>query len=311
MKLVLWVVIIILLSVIIYDKYRLRRITKDIKFISDELNKFNEDEMCKTLLLPTDKLELRKLLVGINDLINFNRREKTLRINKETTINNMLSNVSHDLKTPLTVIMGYIEILIKDSTISEDERNEILNKINTRSKEVLELVNKFFTLAKLESGDKKIDLEKIDLREISREIILYYYDILSNEEFQVNINMPEESAYVLGNKEGVERVINNLINNAYKYGGSGKYLGFNIIKDEENTFIEVIDRGRGISKEEQKKVFERSYIGESSRNKEASGSGLGLAISKKLVENMEGAIEVESEQGKETVFRVALKNFTV
>ena len=120
--------------------------------------------------------------------------------------------------------------------------------------------------------------------------------------------MPEESAYVLGHKEGVERVINNLINNAYKYGGSGKYLGFNIIKDEENTFIEVIDRGRGISKE---KVFERSYIGESSRNKEASGSGLGLAISKKLVENMEGAIEVESEQGKETVFRVALKNFTV
>ena len=235
MNLVLWVVIIILLSITIYDKYRLRRITKDIKFISDELNKFNEEEMCKTLLLPTDKLELRKLLVGINDLINFNRREKTLRINKETTINNMLSNVSHDLKTPLTVIMGYIEILIKDSTISEVERNEILNKINTRSKEVLELVNKFFTLAKLESGDK----------------------------------------------------------------------------DEENTFIEVIDRGKGISKEEQKKVFERSYIGESSRNKEASGSGLGLAISKKLVENMEGAIEVESEEGKETVFRVALKNFTV
>lgn len=234
MKLVLWVVIIILISIIIYDKYRLRRITKDIKFISDELNKFNEEEMCKTLLLPTDKLELRKLLVGINDLINFNRREKTLRINKETTINNMLSNVSHDLKTPLTVIMGYIEILIKDSTISEVERNEILNKINTRSKEVLELVNKFFTLAKLESGDKKIDLEKIDLREISREIILSYYDILSNEEFQVNINMPEEPTYVLGNKEGIERVINNLINNAYKYGGSGKYLGFNIINDEEN-----------------------------------------------------------------------------
>ena len=108
MNLVLWVVIVILLSIIIYDKYRLRRITKDIKFISDELNKFNEEEMCKTLLLPTDKLELRRLLVGINDLINFNRREKTLRINKETTINNMLSNVSHDLKTPLTVIMGYI-----------------------------------------------------------------------------------------------------------------------------------------------------------------------------------------------------------
>ena len=308
MNLVLWVVIIILLFIITYDKYRLRRITKDIKFISDELNKFNEEEMCKTLLLPTDKLELRKLLVGINDLINFNRSEKTLRINKETTINNMISNV---LKTPLTVIMGYIEILIKDSTISEVERNEILNKINTRSKEVLELVNKFFTLAKLESGDKKIDLEKIDLREISREIILSYYDILSNEEFQVNINMPEEPTYVLGNKEGIERVINNLINNAYKYGGSGKYLGFNIINDEENTFIEVIDRGKGISKEEQKKVFERSYIGESSRNKEASGSGLGLAISKKLVENMEGAIEVESEEVKETVFRVALKNFSV
>ena len=72
--------------------------------------------------------------------------------------------------------------------------------------------------------------------------------------------MPEEPAYVLGNKEGIERVINNLINNAYNYGGSGKYLGFNIIKDEENTFIEVIDRGKGISKEEQEKVFERSYI---------------------------------------------------
>ena len=306
MEFILCTVILILLVMVVYEKYKMRLISKDIALISKEIKCFTDEEYCKTLLLPTENKELRELLIEINTLINFNRKEKSLRIYNENSISKMLSNVSHDLKTPLTIILGYIEIIINDNTISEGERKVVLDKINIRAKEVLDLINKFFTLAKLESGDKEIELEKINITDIAKQSILAYYDILTNENFNVEINIPENSVYALGNKEAIERILNNLISNAYKYGGSGKVIGIGIEEDKEHIIIEVFDKGIGISNKEIDKIFDRSYIGEVSRNKEVSGSGLGLSITKKLVEKMHGRIEVRSEENKKTSFIVSL-----
>lgn len=306
MEYILILVIIILLVVIAYDKYKIRRISKDINIISNELRSFTEEEYCKTLLLATDNIQLRELLVQINALINYNRKEKTLRVYNENSISRMLSNVSHDLKTPLTIIVGYIEILIEDNSLSNKEREDLLLKVNARSKEVLNLINKFFTLAKLESGDKEVALKSINVTDIVKQSILSYYDILNNEEFEVEINVPDESIYSLGNEEALERVLQNIITNGYKHGGEGKYLGIFLEEDEEKVIIEVRDKGRGIRKNDIDRIFERSYIGEVSRNKEVSGSGLGLAITRMLVEKMMGTIEVESKENEKTSFKIYL-----
>lgn len=306
MKVIFLLIITLLVLIIFYQEYRYRKVSHDIGKISNEVKIYTDKEQCKTLLYGTENKKVQKLLTEINILINLNRREKTLRVYNETSIRRMLSNVSHDIKTPLTIILGYIEILEQDNTLSKSEEEALIKKINFRAKEVLDLINKFFSLAKLESDDNHYELEKVDLGEISKQVLLSYYDILTNEDFEVEINMPHKNIYALGNKEALERIISNLINNAYKHGKEGKYIGINVKEDGDMISIEVMDKGVGISKRELSKIFERSYIGDNSRNKEISGSGLGLAITKKLVEIMKGSIEVSSETYVNTSFVVKL-----
>lgn len=302
--------ILILLILIGYvAKYRILK--KDINKTNRELEEFIKSKNFKTLLITTDERNLRNLLININKLININRQEISLRKENSETINKMLSNVSHDLKTPLTIILGYIEILNKDENLSLEEKREFLNKIYDKGKEVLDLINRFFNLSKLESGDKKIELGKINVTDIVKRSVLSFYDILSKEDITIDIEIPDKSIYALGNEEALERVMINLINNAYKYGLEGKYLKIRLSQKEEKVIIEVIDKGKGISKDKINKIFERSYIGDESRNKEASGSGLGLYITKKLLQAMKGEIEVTSIPYTKTNFKVELNKLTI
>lgn len=302
---------IIILLILIGYIVKYKTLKRDISITNKELEEFIKEENFKTLLITTEERNLRALLININKLINVNRQEASLRKENNETINKMLSNVSHDLKTPLTIILGYIEILNRDESLSIEERKEFLSKIYVKGKEVLDLINRFFNLAKLESGDKKIELEKINVTDIVKRSVLTFYDILSKEDISIDIALPDKSIYALGNKEALERVMINLINNAYKYGREGKYLKIELSLKEEKVIIEVIDKGKGISKDKINKIFERSYIGDEARNKEASGSGLGLYISKKLLEAMKGEIEVISIPYTRTSFKVKLNKLTI
>lgn len=302
---------IIILLILIGYIVKYKTLKRDISITNKELEEFIKEENFKTLLITTEERNLRALLININKLINVNRQEASLRKENNETINKMLSNVSHDLKTPLTIILGYIEILNRDENLSIEERKEFLSKIYVKGKEVLDLINRFFNLAKLESGDKKIELEKINVTDIVKRSVLTFYDILSKEDISIDIAIPDKSIYALGNKEALERVMINLINNAYKYGREGKYLKIELSLKEEKVIIEVIDKGKGISKDKINKIFERSYIGDEARNKEASGSGLGLYISKKLLEAMKGEIEVISIPYTRTSFKVKLNKLTI
>lgn len=299
-------IVILILIIILFEEYRYKKVTKDILSVSKEIKNFTDIKNCKTLLYTTENKAVRELLTEINTLISLNRKERTLRVNNETSIRKMLSNVSHDLKTPLTIILGYIEILENDKSLSKEEKEVLLDKINLRAKEVLDLINKFFSLAKLESGDNNYEIDKIDAREISKQVVLSYYDILTSEDFDVDINIPNYYVYALGNKEALERALINLISNAYKYGKAGKFIGVKVYDDRNNVYIEVWDKGSGISKKDLSRIFERSYIGDNSRNKDISGSGLGLSITKKLVDIMNGSIEATSKAYVKTSFIIKL-----
>ncbi len=170
----------------------------------------------------------------------------------------------------------------------------MVNKVYDKTIEVLDLINKFFDLAKLESGDKHIPLSKININEICRKKILDFYDTVSNKGFQVDINIPDKNIYVLGNEEAINRILDNLISNAVKYGEDGKFLGMHLREDEAYVYIEVIDKGKGIDEMYKEEVFERMYTLEDSRNKSYQGSGLGLTITKKLIETLGGEIHLNS-----------------
>lgn len=194
--------------------------------------------------------------------------------------------------------------------MDSEERDLLLSKVQNKTIGLLELMNKFFDLAKLDSGDKEIPLTRVNVNEVCRKDILAFYDVLTAKGFAVRIEIPENPVYAWGNEEALERVLNNLISNAVNYGSDGKTMGLSVRNDDEFVYIEVWDKGKGIDEPHQDRVFERMYTLEDSRNKLYQGSGLGLSITKRLVEKMEGEIFLYSKPYEKTSFTFKLKRMT-
>ncbi|MDT3762597.1 sensor histidine kinase [Priestia filamentosa] len=279
----------------------------EVKYIRNKLEKIVSEETGERLLLYTNDKYIKSLLIQINRLLDHNQKVIGNYNSIELSMRKMLSNISHDLKTPLTVILGYIEIINNDKNLTQEKIMNLLKTVNLKTVEVLELINRFFELVKLESGDKKLSSSRIDICEISRKVILDYYEILINKEFEVVIDIPEEPVFVSGDEDAIERVLNNLISNAVQYGTDGKMIGLKISITEQDVCVEVSDKGKGINESHKDRVFERMYTLEDSRNTHYQGSGLGLTITKRLVEKMGGSIFLNSIPFEKTTFTVCLK----
>ena len=231
------------------------------------------------------------------------QKVKTDYRKQEISQKKMLANISHDIKTPLTVILGYLEIMRL-----EQAENETLRKVEAKANQVMELINQFFTLAKLEAGDTNIKRTKIDINELCRENVLDFYELLLQKEFTVELSIPEQKYFVQGDKESLDRILNNLLSNAIRYGGDGNYIGLFLREEKNFIYIDIVDKGRGIEKEFAASVFERLYTMEDSRNRQIQGNGLGLTIAKNLARQMGGDILLDSQPGVKTVFTVKLKH---
>lgn len=301
------VVIIILMSVIHYQYKTQKGRTDNLRYINDKLKSIIENNSSEKLLVFTDDKEVIQILMEINNLLNFSHKIMAHYSRAEIEMRKMLSNISHDLKTPLTVVLGYIETIKLDNNMDVEERDKLLQKVHDKTIEVLELINKFFDLAKLESGDKKVELTKVNLNEICRKNILSFYDILTSKDFEVNINIPEKNIYALGNEEALDRILNNLISNAIKYGSEGKVIGLSLREEGNFACVDIWDKGKGIEETHKDKVFERMYTLDDSRNKLYEGSGLGLTITKRFVEKLEGEISMQSVPYKKTAFTFKIK----
>ncbi|MCW9131695.1 HAMP domain-containing histidine kinase [Bacillus paramycoides] len=300
--------VIFILLIIIYVQYKIRKNnSRNLRYTYEKLEDIVKEKTGEKLLVMTDDKELQKLLVTINHLLDAKQKTNADHAKVEISMRKMLSNISHDLKTPLTVILGYTEMLNVDKTINGEERQLLLQKVHVKTLEVMELIHKFFDLAKLESGDKAIEITKINMNEICREKILSFYDLVTSKGFEVHIDIPERNIYAFGNAEVIGRVLNNLISNAIAYGYDGKTLGMVLREDETSVYIDVWDKGKGIDESHIDKVFERMYTLEDSRNRLYQGSGLGLTITKRLVEAMDGKIHLSSKPYEKTTFTIVLK----
>lgn len=273
---------------------RLREIGRKLK----EINDTGSDEKIFTF---TDNEELKELAAQINRLLENHLKTKADYRRSEMASKRMLSNISHDIKTPMTVILGYLEIL----RINGGDLDEMLAKTEQKAKDVMELINQFFTLSKLESGDMTTELSQIDLCEVCRESVLDFYEILTKESFQVDISLPEKPVYIQGNKEAIQRILSNLISNVIRYGADGKYFALSLRMEEKSARVEVTDKGKGIDKAFADSIFERLFTMEDSRNRRIQGNGLGLAIAKNLAEALGGTLTLDSIPNEKTTFTVS------
>lgn len=300
----LLICIVILAVIVLYQQFVFRTgIQKKIQKISEKLKEITDTNSSERVMVFTENKELIELAAQINRLLENHLKVKADYCRSEIASKKMLSNISHDIKTPMTVILGYLEIMRINGTSTD----EMLGKIEQKAENVMELINQFFTLAKLESGDMDIELSRIDVCEVCRESILDFYGILTNNHFQVDIDIPETSIYVHGNKDAIQRILFNLISNVIRYGADGKYLRISLRTDKNAVFIDVIDKGKGIDRNFADSVFDRLFTMEDSRNRNIQGNGLGLTISKNLALQLGGDIILDSTPNVKTVFSVKLK----
>lgn len=295
-------VIVVLLIIILYQQLTFRvGIRSKVREIGRDLKRIMDTDSDEKIYVFTEDSELMELAAQINRLLENHLIVKADYRRSEMAYKKMLSNISHDMKTPMTVILGYLEIMRHRDNCQDG----MLEKTEQKAKDVMELINQFFTLAKLESGDMEPELAKIDVCEICRKSILDFYELLTNREFQVEVDLPETPVYVQGSQEFAARILSNLISNVTRYGADGRYLGLSLRMDELRVFIDVTDKGKGIDAAFADSVFERLFTMEDSRNREIQGNGLGLTIAKELARKMGGDITLESSPYEKTTFTVS------
>ncbi|MCY6958536.1 sensor histidine kinase [Clostridium brassicae] len=295
----LLVIVIIILSMLLFnDKRKTKMITGKLRDILENHSR----ERIKFYNLSGNKKELVK---QINIFLDRYQHISIDNKNYKEQHQKMISNISHDIRTPLTALMGYVDLL-SDNSIIEEKKEEYINIIRERGVNLKELMEEFFQMAKLECNDVEIVIEKFNISEIVRQNIITFMNEINERNITPKINIGDEEVFALGDKSSTNRIITNLISNSLKYGYEGKVIGIDLTVDDQWVKLSVWDKGKGINKNGLPYVFDRLYTAEKSRNRNLQGSGLGLSIAKKLAEDMKGSIEVESTPYEKTIFTVKL-----
>lgn len=294
------IVIMIFFIIVIISSY------KKLKYICSVIDEILSGNLNQRIRFQSQIEPLNKLSIKINKIIDKFQKANAENILNEETRKKMISNISHDLRTPLTSMLGYMELILEDKELNEDKKKEYLDIIYSKGNSLYSLMEEFFQLSKLESNDIKLNLKEINISELIRQNIISFYSQIEKYNIKVCINIPNEDVYIISDEKCINRILNNLINNSLKHGVKVTKMGVNLSTDDDNVFIDVYDNGIGIPKEELKFVFDRLYTVEKSRSTNLKSSGLGLTIVKKLTEILDGDISVESVSFEKTVFTIRL-----
>ncbi len=221
---------------------------------------------------------------------------KNARMRQEFT-----ANVSHELKTPLTSISGYAE-LIETGMASEKDVVRFANGIHNSANRLLTLINDIIRLSELDGTEQEVIMEQINLYQLASTCVEML--TMNAEKHKVSINISGTESYIMGNKQMVEELLYNLCDNAIRYNNENGKVEVEVYSESGNTCLTVRDTGIGIPKEHQERIFERFYRVDKSRSKLTGGTGLGLAIVKHIIARHNASLELDSEVGKGTTIRV-------
>lgn len=268
-------------TVIYITKYYL--LTSNLKKIQQELSEIKQSPVQNRILLfscPNKNLE--KLLTTINEYIMVCRQQYTTSMNREQDLRNQIEHISHDLRTPLTAILGYIKLL--DTTNLTEENLESLKIIEKKSLYLQRLITNFYDLSRLELNDYQLFMENIDLTRFARETMLSHFQEFEKLNLQVNLNLDNTPVFISADYGALERIFSNIIQNALRYSESYFHVSLNQRYDSVSFIFE--NDTSTLSEEDVFYLFERFYVKDASRTSQSTG--LGLTIARLLMEAMGG-----------------------
>ena len=296
----------VLLLILICQQIPHKELEREINYITDRLASLSITSDNGFVLIPTDNDSIKKLGAVLNTLLqDFYTKKSEFEQSKQAMAQD-LTNISHDIRTPLTVLKGNSEMLsnITNDPSMPENVHAMAAKIDRKADDLISTINDYFTMSKIASGDLPIKLKKENVSRLCQDTILDYYDLLEQKQFEVDIQIPDTPIFAYTDNEALQRILKNLIDNAIRHGGDGKYLSLRLTTSNGNSIIEIEDHGNGMSPQQQKQIFARNYT----TARKSSGSGLGLAISKRLAEQIGAELEVHSVQNEQTTFSIILKS---
>lgn len=260
----------------------------ELKNINTQLKKINEAKTNSKILLTSSNKELRKIIIEVNKNIEEKQNSEAIYKRLDLGIRQSIANISHDLRTPLTSVMGYIH-LIEDENLEKEERSEYLDVIKNRTRDLEELITSFYDLSRLEGKEYKFEMTSININNIMCEVLGSFYKDLLKSNIKSIVDVEETPYFIIGDNIATKRVISNLVQNIIKYGEGDVIFSLKRNGDYVVTIFE--NKAEKITKEDVEKLFERFFTADRSRT--GKGTGLGLAITKELVNQMGHEIKAE------------------
>lgn len=271
---------------------------------TEEIKEGNLDYEVK----PRSKDEIGKLSAAFEEMRKKLKESVELQLQYEENRKELISNISHDLKTPVTAIKGYVEGIMDGVTDSPEKQDRYVKTIYSKAADMDRMIDELFLFSKLDLGKMPFDFEKVDigayLQDCAQELV---FD-LDKRGIKLELNaLPEQTLYVKVDREKLKRVLINILENSMKYMDKPDgWIGLNVKAQAGAAEISISDNGQGIPEDALPHIFDRFYRADPSRNSSTGGSGLGLAIAWQIVEEHGGRIRAESELGAGTRVHIEL-----
>ena len=256
---------------------RLYALEKDIRSCARQLR---EDEGARVRMAAPNRAA-EDLLSAVNRLLELREADEAEHRRQEHAIRQQISNISHDLRTPLTSILGYLQLLEGDS-LTVEERREYLGIVRGRAKALQSLITSFYDLSRLEGGEYPLSREKVDLYHVLSELVAEFYNDFEQSGFDMTVELAPGLPAVTADPAGVLRVFTNLIRNALEHGQ--KRMSIFLYRQEETVVSAFSNDAAGLTREDVEHVFDRFFTADKMRT--GQSTGLGLAIVKALVGQM-------------------------
>ncbi|MGH0612522.1 sensor histidine kinase [Bacillus cereus] len=291
------------MNVYIFSRQIARKITRPLDKLATGFEEIASGKYDKRLNYET-YFELMQIQHSFNVM-----SEKLDKIEKEKkrleeTKQKMIVDLSHDLRTPITTVQGYIEALQLGIITEKGERERTLNVIYNKIRIIAVLTEDIFELSKLEHSDYPFEVNPTDVSEFIRELLVEYYDLFQAKRLILQYQIPSKEVIAPINNRLLYRAISNIISNALQYNTAGTTVFVSLIEDESKVYINIIDNGIGIPEDMKQSIFDAFVRVDDSRENNG-GSGLGLTIAKHIVEKHGGKISLESAK-KRTIFCISL-----
>lgn len=300
MKMVYVIMAICMIGIVILFIYSFlqKKMLRDTIKQLEEINADIEENRIVTISTPNKEYE--NLLIEINKSLQGIRKERVEYAKREKCFKQQIENISHDLRTPLTSMIGYLKIF--DTTKLSQEEQEDIKTVIRKAEKLQELITQFYDYSRLSAQDYALQLDSVDITRLLRVTLADAYKELEQSQLKVVTSVSEKELYTLADQQAMQRVFQNLLQNAMRYAIS--YLKVAVREADEYVEITFANDVKDISIRDVETFFDRFYTADSSRN--SGATGLGLTISKEFVEMMGGTITAQID-GMELTIKIQLK----